>query len=42
MNLARVEVVRERPTSEPFDLDVVAQRFTDALLEWNVEAVVEP
>jgi Flp pilus assembly protein TadD len=42
MNLARVEVVRERPTIEPFDLDVVAQRFTDALLEWNVEAVVEP
>ena len=42
MNLARVEVVRERPTSQPFDLDVVAQRFTDALLAWNVEAVVEP
>jgi len=42
MNLARVEVVRERPTSQSFDLDAVAQRFTDALLKWNVEAVVEP
>ncbi len=41
MNLARVELVREGPMSQPFDLDGVAQRFTQNLRSWNRDAVVE-
>ena len=41
MNLERVELVREGPTSGPFDLDVVAQRFADDLRGWNSDAVIE-
>ncbi len=42
MNLARVELVREGPMSQPFDLDAVAQRFTDDLRVWHTDAVIEP
>ncbi len=41
-NLARVEEVREGPTSAPFDLDVVAQQFADALRACNTGIVVDP
>ena len=38
---AGVELVREGPMSQPFDLDVVAQRFTQNLRSWDRDAVVE-